>query len=793
MAQTRSKYEVASAYVALIPKMQGVQEEIERAFAKVRGKAASEGKRSGGFFSSAFAGGIGGLVALGATKVLSGIKSQITEIVSSFSDLEDATGAAGVIFGKHMDIVQRQADNAAKTMGLTKAQVIDAANTFGTFGKAAGLTGKDLADFSTQMTQLASDLSSFKGGSPEEAIQAIGAAMRGEAEPIRRYGVLLDDATLKARALKLGLISSTKDALSPANKTLAAQAEILAQTKDAMGDFERTQFSTANTAKAFDATMVNFKTTLGGLVAPAFSIVKSASTGVLDNFSLGLDNIAPKVDAFWKKMRVGVEIFKTGDFTGAMFEEFGFDEDSAVVDKAFKIRAAFQEMQKSLGPVLATVKNNLGSLFTTFAGVFSQLAPVFAELAPGVLQVVSAFNPLSALFHALMPVLPTIAQAFVNVATALAQGIGPVLPVITNIMGQLSNVLSQSLVAVLPTISQLLLQLANQFGKLVSGLMPALQQLMPIIVKIFYFAMQMVQALLPALSPLLEAVITAVDALLPVIMQILPPLIEIVGIMVDALAPILPVIGDLVTIIAVAFSEAVTAVAPFITTLAEMLIPVLESLRPVVENVFSFIKDFITAAIQTVRGVIEFVLNILQGNWAGAWESMKTSLSGALSAITTLIKGIPSMIVSSLGNLGSLLWDAGKNVIQGFLNGISSMFNTVKDKLKTFTSWLPDWKGPAPVDAKILYNSGRLVMGGFQRGLEDSYGGIKTSLNGFTNTLNPVLPNSLNRSPYSAQPALAVYVQNPFTGEYLLSEVDSRTDGKLAGASRLRLREYAGI
>ena len=42
------------------------------------------------------------------------------------------------------------------------------------------------------------DLASFHNTSPEEAIEAIGSAFRGEAEPMRKYGVLLDDASLSA-------------------------------------------------------------------------------------------------------------------------------------------------------------------------------------------------------------------------------------------------------------------------------------------------------------------------------------------------------------------------------------------------------------------------------------------------------------------------------------------------------------------------------------------------------------------------------------------------------------------
>jgi hypothetical protein len=74
-----------------------------------------------------------------------------------------------------------------------------AASTFGTFGKSAGLAGDDLAGFSTDMVGLAGDLV-VQGRQTRGCVTAIGAALRGESEPIRKYGVLLDGATLKARA-----------------------------------------------------------------------------------------------------------------------------------------------------------------------------------------------------------------------------------------------------------------------------------------------------------------------------------------------------------------------------------------------------------------------------------------------------------------------------------------------------------------------------------------------------------------------------------------------------------------
>ena len=72
--------------------------------------------------------------------------------------------------------------------------------------------------------------------------------MRGESEPIRQFGVLLDDATLKQRAMTMGLYDG-KGALDQHARVLAAQAEILAQTSDAQGDFARTADGLANSQR----------------------------------------------------------------------------------------------------------------------------------------------------------------------------------------------------------------------------------------------------------------------------------------------------------------------------------------------------------------------------------------------------------------------------------------------------------------------------------------------------------------------------------------------------------------
>ena len=189
--------------------------------------------------------------------------------VQKASDLNETISKTNVIFGDASRIVQQFADTAATSLGQTRQQALDASATFGTFGKSAGLVGTELANFSTKFVTLSTDLASFNNTSPEEAVLALGAALRGEAEPIRRFGVLMNDAALKQVALEMGIYDGN-GALSAQQKVLASSELLFRQTTDAQGDFERTSGGLANQQRILKASIDDIVTTLGELLLPVF-------------------------------------------------------------------------------------------------------------------------------------------------------------------------------------------------------------------------------------------------------------------------------------------------------------------------------------------------------------------------------------------------------------------------------------------------------------------------------------------------------------------------------------------
>lgn len=229
------------------------------------------------------------------------------------------------------------AKGAATGFGQSRQQAIDAASSFAMFGKAAGQEGPKLVEFSTKLTGLASDLASFNNTSPEDAINALGAALRGESEPMRRYGVMLNDASLKAQALKMGLYDG-KGALDDQAKTMAAYELILNSTKDAQGDFAKTSEGMANQQRIQKAQMDDLKVAMGDALLPVMAEATKAVTALavvlgplIVDFAQKLGPAIQGAVGWFKDLAA---VFKEGGL-GGLFDKLGTDVSGAW-DKTIK-------------------------------------------------------------------------------------------------------------------------------------------------------------------------------------------------------------------------------------------------------------------------------------------------------------------------------------------------------------------------------------------------------------------------------------------------------------------------
>ncbi|MGH9231584.1 MAG: hypothetical protein ACRD07_23160, partial [Acidimicrobiales bacterium] len=198
----------------------------------------------------------------------------------SAANLEQAVGGTEAVFGDASQVIDDYAANAADKLGLSETAFRELTTTAGAMLKNLGLSVEDAAAESIRLTEIGADLAATYGGTTREAVEALGAALRGEADPAERFGLLLNQTAVNAKAVELGLAASTSkvDANAKAQATLALITE---QSADAQGQFAREADTAAGKQQRLAARFEDLKAAIGEGALPVFeAFIEAASGGI---------------------------------------------------------------------------------------------------------------------------------------------------------------------------------------------------------------------------------------------------------------------------------------------------------------------------------------------------------------------------------------------------------------------------------------------------------------------------------------------------------------------------------
>lgn len=151
----------------------------------------------------------------------------------------------------------------------------------------------------------------------------------------------------------------------------------------------------------------------------------------------------------------------------------------------------------------------------------------------------------------------------------------------------------------------------------------------------------------------------------------------------------------------------------------------------IVSSIFGWIKQTIQDRIDEAMNVIS-ALQALPDRAREWFGGMYTAAKNKLGEMLDWVKDLPGKVASALGDLGSLLYNAGRDILQGLLDGIESMWNSVQNKFSDLTGMIPDWKGPEDTDKKLLTPAGKFIIGGLIEGIDSMIPQVQRTLQGLT-------------------------------------------------------------
>lgn len=208
------------------------------------------------------------------------------EALQMANDVSESESLFEVSMGDMADSTRAWSKELSSSLGINEYSARKSAGVLNTMFKSMGLGENEAADMSMNMVELANDMASFYNLSPDEAFQKLQAGITGEAEGLKRMGILVDEATVQSYALRKGIIKQGQT-MTAQQKVAARYGAIIEQTGDAQGDLARTMDSPTNQLRRLNSEFDMAKIALGQALQPALIAVLPALTG----FASGLTNV----------------------------------------------------------------------------------------------------------------------------------------------------------------------------------------------------------------------------------------------------------------------------------------------------------------------------------------------------------------------------------------------------------------------------------------------------------------------------------------------------------------------
>ena len=343
----------------------GDASQLEKELRKAEGQLSSFGanaQKSGDILRTAL---FGGAVLYGAQK-----------LVKAAGDLEQSIGGTAAVFEQAAGPINDFAKSAANLVGLSENAARTITSRLGASLQGFGLSADEAAKQSIFLTKTGADLAATLGGTTDEAVNALAATLRGEFDPLERFGIALKASDIAAKAVSMGLAETTSS-VSAYAKGQATLALLTERSTFAQGQMAREADTAQGQQQRAAAAMQDTSAALGKSLLPVYVQIQKTVTLVAEAFGMLPGPVQSGVIALTAVAIVGPKVYSGITAAVSAIKALPVALEQAAL-KAVGTQQALNGMQLTTGVA--------GQTAVAAAGGMSLLGP--AVLAVGVAAVV---------------------------------------------------------------------------------------------------------------------------------------------------------------------------------------------------------------------------------------------------------------------------------------------------------------------------------------------------------------------------------------------------------------------
>jgi hypothetical protein len=190
-----------------------------------------------------------------------------TAAVKVAADAEEMRDMFNIVFGDMAKQTEDWAKTFGSSIGRSSLSMMEFAASLQDTFVPMGFARDQAAKLSTTMVELAVDVGSFKNVATKDVIRDFQSALVGNHETVRKYGIVITQATLEQELFNMGMEGGIQQA-SEQQKMLARMNIIMQGTADAHGNAALTAGSFSNQLRSLKEQFKDVFAAIGAIILP---------------------------------------------------------------------------------------------------------------------------------------------------------------------------------------------------------------------------------------------------------------------------------------------------------------------------------------------------------------------------------------------------------------------------------------------------------------------------------------------------------------------------------------------